>query len=190
MIRAFIAAEIDQPVAGRILDAIDELRPKISHIRWTLRTNCHLTLKFLGAVEEPQIDAIGAALERELSLFPRCTIHAKGLGVFPDAKRPRILWVGIEGKSLAALAEKVEAALAPLGYEREKRIFMPHLTIGRWREFTRSTRQLRGVLEQWRDYEFGHSLVCEVKLFQSILTSEGARYRLLKTALLDHSAFA
>src|SRR5919106_1012945 len=103
MIRAFIAIELDRAILKRIVEATDELRQKLSDIRWAPQDNCHLTLKFLGEIDERQVEPIGHALERQLSLFPRFSINAKGLGVFPDAKRPRVLWVGIEGKPLAAL---------------------------------------------------------------------------------------
>jgi len=188
VIRAFVAIEIYPAVLQRIGEAADELRAKISHIRWTPQANCHLTLKFLGAIEESQIDSIGLALEHELSLFRRCTINAKGLGVFPDEKRPRILWVGIEGKPLAMLAEKVETALTPMGFQREKRAFTPHLTIGRWREHKPTPRELGNVLDKWKEHDFGGSTVHEVKLFQSILKPGGAQYQPLKTARLNDSS--
>jgi 2'-5' RNA ligase len=184
VIRAFIAVEIDQAVVQRIVEAVHELRGKISDIRWTRQANCHLTVKFLGAIDEKQVDSIGQALDRALSLFPRCTINVKGLGVFPDAKRPRILWVGVAGKPLATLAEKVETALAPLGFEKEKRTFTPHLTIARWREGKRPARDLRDVLNQWKDHDFGGSTVREVKLFESVLKPGGAEYRPLKSVRL------
>jgi 2'-5' RNA ligase len=185
VIRAFIAVEIDQVVLQRINEAMAGLRPHIPDIRWTPQGNCHLTLKFLGALDEKQIDLVGQALERELSLFPRCAINAKGLGIFPDIKRPRVLWIAIEGKPLRALAEKVELALAPLGFEKEKRALTPHLTIGRWRENPRATRELKDVLDKWKDHDFGGSTVNEVELFQSILRPGGAQYWPLKSARLN-----
>jgi RNA 2',3'-cyclic 3'-phosphodiesterase len=188
VIRAFIAIEIDPATLQRIVEATDELRAKISDIRWTPHANCHLTLKFLGAIDETQVDAVGLALERELSLFPRCTINAKGLGVFPDVKRPRILWVGITGKALAMLAEKVATILAPMGFRREQRAFTPHLTIGRWREGKPPPGELASVLDKWQDHDFGGSSVHEVKLFQSILKPGGAQYQPLKTARLSDLA--
>ena len=185
MIRAFIAVEIDQTVIQRITDITRELKPKIPDIRWTSPASWHLTLKFLGAIDEAQIDSIGQALERKLSLFPRCTINAKGLGVFPDASRPRILWVGIEAKPLQALAESVEGALAPFGFEKEKRAFTPHLTIGRWREGKRTSQELEEVLENCKARDFGRSQVEEVKLFQSVLKPAGAEYRPLRSVQLN-----
>jgi 2'-5' RNA ligase len=185
VIRAFVAIEIDQSVIQRITDITYELRPKIPDIRWTAPANWHLTLKFLGAIEEKQIADIHRTLQRELSLFPRCIINAKGLGVFPDIRRPRILWAGIEGKPLQQLAESVETALAPLGFEKEQRVFTPHLTLGRWREGQRKSRELEEALQDWKTYDFGSSRLDEVKLFQSILRPGGAEYRPLRTVQLN-----
>ncbi|HEX2230212.1 MAG TPA: RNA 2',3'-cyclic phosphodiesterase [Candidatus Binatia bacterium] len=185
MIRAFIAIEIDPAVLSRIGEATDVLRGKIPDIRWTLAANWHLTLKFLGGIEEKQVDLIGQALKRELSLFRRFTINAKGVGVFPDPRRPRVLWVGVEGKPLEGLAESVEIALAPLGFEKEKRVFTPHLTIGRWRESKRKNRELENAMEDWKAYDFGRSKVEEVTLFQSILKPAGAEYRPLRSVRLN-----
>jgi 2'-5' RNA ligase len=191
VIRAFIAIEIHHAVIQRIFAATDELRQRISGIRWNSPNNCHLTLKFLGDIDEQQIEPIGQVLQRDLSLFPRFAINAKGLGVFPDAKRPRVLWVGIEGKPLAALAEKVEKALASVGFAEEKRKFTPHLTIGRWRQFRRSDNDLTDALAQWQERNFSGSTVHEVVLFQSILSPTGAEYRRLKAVpLCDASSIA
>jgi 2'-5' RNA ligase len=186
MIRAFVGVEISHSVAQSIDVAIDQLKQLIPDIRWAALANCHLTLKFLGAIEEQQVDAIGEALQRAVAPFQRCIISAKGLGVFPDAKRPRILWVGIDGKPLASLAEAIETALAPLGFGRAQRAFTPHLTIGRWREFTASARDLRQVLEKWQKHNFGDFALDEVKLFQSTLLPTGAVYRCLKTVRLSN----
>jgi RNA 2',3'-cyclic 3'-phosphodiesterase len=188
VIRAFVAIEIDQVVLRRIFSAIDKLKSRIPGIRWTPQANCHLTLKFLGNMDEGLVDPAGLALERELSPFRRFTINAKGLGVFPDAKRPRVLWVGIEGKPLAELAVMVDKGLELLGFEREKRNFTPHLTIGRWRQFARSDKDLLDALEKSKDQEFGDSTVREVILFQSILNSGSAVYRRLKAARLSDTS--
>jgi RNA 2',3'-cyclic 3'-phosphodiesterase len=184
VIRAFIAIEIDSQSVKNISEGLAEFKPRLPDIRWIPSANFHLTLKFLGAVEETQIDPISAALERELHPFPRFSINAKGLGVFPDVKRPRILWVGLEGEELIALASRVEAVLDPLGFAPEKREPKPHLTVGRWRQFNGSSRKLAADLESWKKHEFGESMVAEVIFFQSVLKPQGAVYHRLKTVVL------
>jgi 2'-5' RNA ligase len=184
VIRGFIAIEIDPQTVKNISERLAELKPRLADIRWIPPDNFHLTLKFLGAVEETKIDPICAALERELHPFPRFTINAKGLGVFPGVKRPRVLWVGLEGKELIALALRVEAALDMLGFVAEKRAPKPHLTIGRWRHFDGTAKKLAAALDSWKNQEFGTSMVTEVVFFQSVLKPQGAVYHRLKVVVL------
>ncbi len=184
MIRAFIAVEIDPQTVRQISAVVGDLKPRIPGIRWVRPTNFHLTLKFLGDIEENKIEPIVQALEAALYPFPRFTINAKDLGVFPDLKRPRVLWVGLEGKELLELASKVERALCPLGFGPENKAFKPHLTVGRWRQFDRSSRKFVEELERWQGHEFGESTVAEVIFFQSELKREGAVYHPLKVVAL------
>jgi len=185
VIRAFLAIDLAPEVIEKIYQAIDDLRERIPAVRWIPITNLHLTVKFLGNVEEAQIEPIGAALAAALRPFPRFAINAKGLGVFPDLRRPKILWVGLTGNRLAQLAATVESALLPLGFTPEKRSFTPHLTIGRWRQFDRPPLTLKQELEHRRHYEFGCSNVGQVVLFQSVLKPEGAVYTRLQTVALE-----
>jgi 2'-5' RNA ligase len=146
--------------------------------------NIHLTLKFLGNIDESQIDPIGDALARHLNPFSRFVISAKGLGVFPGTRRPRVLWVGLDQPQLTELAATIEAALTPLGFPPEQRGFQPHLTIGRFRQFNISAKKLAEELERWKSYPFGVSNVDEVTLFESVLRPDGALHRPLKVIAL------
>jgi RNA 2',3'-cyclic 3'-phosphodiesterase len=190
VIRAFIAVALEPLVIAKITGVIDELKPHISGVRWVPPGNLHLTLKFLGNIDEALVAPIGAALHDHLRLFPRCTINAKGLGVFPGLKRPRVLWVGLVGSQLVFLASKVESALLPLGFARETRKFTPHLTIGRWRDLERAPQSLVRQLDQWRAHDFGVSKITNVKLMQSVLNPEGASYSELTEVPLTHEPSA
>ena len=134
MIRVFIAVLLPLPVLQKIAAACEKLQPRMPNVRWVAVSNLHFTLKFLGDIEEDKLADIGDALAERLRPFPRCTINAKGLGVFPDPKRPRILWVGLAGSEPIALASLVEGTLEPLGFMPDTRSLKPHLTIGRWRQ--------------------------------------------------------
>ncbi len=184
MIRAFIAIEIDPQLVRQISAMITDLKPRIAGIRWVPQANFHLTLKFLGDIEENKIEPIAQALKLALRPFPRFTINAKDLGVFPDLKRPRVLWIGLEGRKLLELASKVETALDSLGFVPEKKGFKPHLTVGRWRQFDRASRKFLEELEKWQGHEFGESTVAEVIFFQSELRREGAIYHRLRVVTL------
>jgi 2'-5' RNA ligase len=186
VIRAFIAVEIAPKTVQKISEAITQLKLWIPGIRWVAPTNLHLTLKFLGDIDEAKVGPIAEALQRHLAPFPRFTINAKGLGVFPDAKRPRVLWVGLEGSYLTTLASTVETALEPLGFVPEKRGFKPHLTVGRWRQSDKSPAKFGEELGRWKAHEFGEFTVREIIFFQSMLRPEGAIHRPLKDITLSN----
>jgi len=185
VIRAFIAVEVAPATIANIAGAIADLKPKLPAIRWVAPANFHLTIKFLGDIDAGQVDAIGNALELAITPFPRCTINAKGLGVFPGLRQPRIFWVGFVGDELARLAASVDRALVPLGFSAEPREFTPHLTIGRWRQVDRSANNLKQELDRWRHRDFGATIVDQVILFQSELKPAGAIYSKLKVIKLN-----
>lgn len=181
VLRAFIAASIDPEVTANIAAAITRLKTRIAGVRWVVPENVHLTLKFLGSIDDSTVEPIGAALGTQLSLFQPFTINVKGLGVFPGPRRPSVLWIGLAGDRLLPLASGVESALQPLGFTPESRRFTPHLTIGRWREQSAAAASLALELEKWKAHDFGKSKVASVQLVQSLLRPDGARYRDLIT---------
>ena len=180
MVRAFVAIKIDPEVAQRICAVQSKLDKNLGGIRWVKPENLHLTLKFLGSVGDDKVTPIADALERALHLTPRFSVACRGLGVFPDIRKAKVLWVGLEGKPLAHLAATVEDALEPMGFAREKRAFKPHLTIGRWRDSAGRSDLLRRELERSQRQDFGTSKVNDVMLIQSVLKPTGAAYTPLK----------
>ena len=176
MIRAFISVALDSKIIDNIVAVSARLKPQMTGVRWIAPANFHLTLKFLGDIDETLIEPIGAALRKQLRLFPSFTINAKGLGVFPGPKRPRVLWVGLIGGHLVSLASGVESALQPLGFAPDSRKFTPHLTIGRWRQSDRASKSFGRELENWKTYDFGRSNVEGIRLVQSVIKPEGATY--------------
>jgi len=185
VIRSFIAVEIDSKTIQNISDAIDQLKARVPGVRWAPVNNLHVTLKFLGDIEEARVDPIARALREHLQPFSRFIINAKGLGVFPDLRRPRVLWVGLESTRLAGLASLVEQSLEPLGLLPEKRPFQPHLTIGRWREREKPDIKIGAILDGWKNHEFGQSEVKIVTLFRSTLRPGGAIHRVLEEVALS-----
>jgi 2'-5' RNA ligase len=174
VIRAFVAVRIDPGVAERIATAEAQLDDSVKGIRWVKPDNLHLTLKFLGGVSEDKIAPIADALESALRSMERFSVGCRGLGVFPDIRRPRVLWAGLQGAALGRLAAAVEETLASIGFAREEREFKPHLTIGRWRDFAGRPDALSQVMERWREHDFGASEMNEVIFFQSVLKPDGA----------------
>ena len=163
-------------MAQKISEVQFQLTERLAGIRWVRKENLHLTVKFLGAVEEAKIASIMSALKQALRAVPAFSMAAAGLGVFPDIRRARVLWVRLHGDALGSLAAAVEAALESVGFARDKRDFSPHLTIGRWRSFGGGSAELGQEMEHWKDYSFGECRVEEAILFESVLKQEGTDY--------------
>jgi 2'-5' RNA ligase len=185
VIRAFIAVTLNSAVIDKIAGASAELRTELAGVRWVPPANFHLTLKFLGSIDETMIEPIAGRLRQQLGLFPPFSINAKGFGVFPSPRRPRVIWVGLVGDRLVPLALTVESALQPLGFAPETREFTPHLTIGRWRHADSTAKSLERHLEKWRASDFGISHVESVSLISSVLKPAGASYSRLATIPLN-----
>jgi 2'-5' RNA ligase len=176
VIRAFVGVRIDPKIAQKISEVQSQLRQSLTGIRWVAQENLHFTLKFLGGVEEKKIAPIIEAVERAVRPSEPFSLTAGGIGVFPDIRRPRVLWVGLEAQGLKVLAQELETTLKPLGFAPEERAFKPHLTIGRWRKIAGKSQSLEEEIDRWKDQDFGQSMVFEVVLFQSILKPNGAVY--------------
>ena len=172
----------------KISEVQSQLKRSLTDIRWVVQENLHFTIKFLGAVEEEKITSIIKAVGRAVRPVQPFSLTAGGIGVFPDIRKPRVLWVGLEAQGLQTLSQEVEAALEPLGFALEKRGFTPHLTIGRWRNFTAKAQRLKEEIDHWKDQDFGQSTVEEVVIFQSILKPNGAVYSPLQVITLGTQA--
>lgn len=133
--RSFIALEMPPQVKDFAAGLIRELKPTGADVKWVEPANLHLTLKFLGEVDPGATADIITAVERACAGRPPLELAAQGCGAFPGPRAPKVVWLGLVGGTdpLAGLARAIEAALAPLGFEAEKRAFKPHLTLGRVR---------------------------------------------------------
>lgn len=184
-IRAFIAIGLPDPVLHGIGNVQAGLKQSGVKIKWVRPESVHLTLKFLGDIPVSQVGQIGDALDRAAKGVSPFSLYAKGVGIFPDLKRPRVVWTGIAGdvEVLRSLQAGVEAALEPVGFAREKRPFRAHLTVGRIKD--RIDKQaLRAALTGQEGFETDPFQVTSVVLYQSTLRPQGALYtRLAETCL-------
>jgi 2'-5' RNA ligase len=181
--RLFVALDLDAAIRASVADLLRELRPAAPDIKWVAPEAMHLTLKFIGEQPEAKLEAITESLATVAKPGP-LNLRFHGLGCFPNERRPRVFWIGIETPpELARLAGAVEQALAPLGIEREKRPFSPHLTLGRAREGRRVELPGRQWDAQAND-DFGAMTATEFFLFQSRLSPAGAQYAKLKAFAL------
>ncbi|GBC83466.1 RNA 2',3'-cyclic phosphodiesterase [bacterium HR10] len=184
-IRSFICIDVPEEVKARIEAVQAKLKRVPADVSWTRPANVHLTVKFLGDVEEARVSVLRTVLDEiARGCAPFELVTGCG-GIFPRADRPRVLWIGIrdERGALQALVTEVEDVLARHGFPREPRPFTAHLTIGRVRS-ERSAQELvrRFLAEEFPSYRFR---VTQLILMRSDLRPEGALYTPLHIAPLQ-----
>ena len=191
LLRAFIAVELPLDVRQVIYEATSKLRQQVGTlVRWVSIDNLHLTLKFLGDVSPANVDMISQMLRAETGLFNCFELRLSGLGSFPNLKRPRVIYIGIQAPlALETLQRGIESASRRLGYEAEERGFSPHLTLGRVKQNVTATEQqvIRRALEDTKIDFLGTARVDSVQLFKSDLRPSGSVYTRLYTAPLRKS---
>jgi 2'-5' RNA ligase len=190
MIRSFIAIELEASAREQLEILQSALRDALRDpsIRWVRPGGIHLTLKFLGDQSEKALQEVGrrlTAAARGLSPFD---LAIAGIGCFPNAIRPRVLWAGVQEPSgrLTSLVERIESSLSDLGFAPERRPFEPHLTLGRFKSPLRpeSRKLLDLELTRSRAEPVAKSSAEVVALLRSDLRPEGAVYRVMTAAPL------
>jgi 2'-5' RNA ligase len=184
-IRTFIAIEIPKTVISKIRELQDVIKAYGFKIRWVRAENIHLTLKFLGDIEEIKINEIAKAVSKAVEKYSPISLKAKGIGVFPGIKRPRVLWVGLSGQleALVKLQQTLDENLIALGFSREERPFKGHLTMGRIKDKI-DVKKLGDALMAFRRFESETFTADQIILYKSELTPSGAVYTGLASALL------
>lgn len=174
--RSFIAIELPETARSALESLQGELKKCGADIRWVRPEHIHLTLKFLGDIKEKDVAGIAEDIKGTCSRYPAFKLAISRMGVFPNTKSPRVLWVGLDNSGvLSGIYNEIEAGMASLGFERENRRFVPHLTLGRFR----SPRGKDGLLEKMetcKNSEFGLIEVNSVSLMRSDPGPEGAKY--------------
>ena len=185
MIRAFIAIAVPESVLRICEEVMARLKGLNLHGQFAKTESIHLTLQFLGNIEEDQIARIAQVLERAGSGVAPFDLEVSQLGVFPNPANPRVVWIGLEPvDGLMTLQSEIQQGLEPMGFPQENRDFHPHLTLLRLK-----SRKNLGPLTEFLQAEGPHQQAGviqadKIHLYQSILKPQGAEYRKLFTARL------
>jgi len=183
-VRAFIAVDLDPGIKERLQALVGDLRATRADVRWIEAGGMHLTLKFLGEIDDGRALRVREILASVASRHHPFSLRLEGTGAFPTETRPRVLWAGCDaGPQLAALQEELDRSLAAEGFEREARAFTPHLTLGRVKGPGRIDKAM-AELARHRDEHFGAMTVAKIILFESQLRPQGAEYRSVAEAAL------
>jgi 2'-5' RNA ligase len=175
--RIFVAVELDAPLRQAITDLERRLEDAGARLRWVKPENLHFTLRFLGHISDAQLNRVKTAACAAAQGVAAFRIALAGLGAFPNARRPQVVWVGIGkgGDNLRDLAERLDDTLARQRFPKEPRGFQPHLTLARVKE-PRLWGDIGPVLGQFERVEVGEQEVRSLLVMESLLRPQGAIY--------------
>jgi len=183
-IRCFIAIELDEGIRGELGRLQDRLRRRLQlndkAVKWVRPENVHLTLKFLGDVEDRLVPDICSVVSEAAGEIAPFTFEVADCGCFPRNGAARVLWVGVKQgrEDLLQLQEMVELYLADIGFPPEERRFSAHLTLGRIKN-AEAGRLVHNVVAEVEPIRLGCRDVSEITVFQSELTQSGPIYTAL-----------
>ena len=186
-IRSFLAFELPPDIKEEVTRISVEVKKTGLGAGWVKPGNIHLTMVFMGDVEEKDIPAIISGVNDAVNKYGPSQISLGGMGLFPDIRKPRVLWLGLNGEieRLAAFRDDLQKPLEAFGIEREKRAFRPHLTLGRFRKPVRDRNTLKKVIDTYKDISGPGGKLDELILFKSELTPGGSVYTRLHSWPLD-----
>jgi 2'-5' RNA ligase len=184
--RAFVAIPLAEAVRERLAAVQDALRGAGADVKWVDPGQLHVTLKFLGDLSEAARGPLDTGLKAAASAAAPMDIAVRGLGTFPPAGAPRVVWVGLHeaGDRLAALARAVESAAADAGFPPEGRPFAAHVTLGRVKS-PRNAPALRAALERERAADAGSFRADAFVIFRSDLAPRGPTYTAVERYVLS-----
>jgi len=177
-IRSFVAVECEGDLLPKFMEVQGRLQATGARMKLVEPENIHLTVKFLGDIEDNQVEEISQVIEG-ISFEP-FEFRVEGVGVFPNLRRPATIWAGITDGvgDLAEVFGKVNDGLAKLGFEKDRRRFQPHLTIARIRGGENRDRLVEQLMDL-EDFQFGVVKVDRIALKKSVLTRSGPIYTTL-----------
>ncbi len=179
-LRTFIAVDVGKAIRTRLVDLQGKLARAGTEVKWVEAENLHVTLLFLGEVDERQVPRICGIAAEETAKHAPFLLAVQTVGCFPNVRRPRVLWVGIgEGmQELCAIHDALEGPLQELGYRREERRYTPHITLGRVKS-DRETAHLAEAIARLGAWKGGEIELAEIRVMSSRLTPKGPVYNVL-----------
>lgn len=183
-LRLFIAIDLGPEQARAVNALLDSLKKGVrftkAHPAWVTPNNLHMTLKFLGSVDQTRLSEITQKIAPAIDDILGFRYCLQSLGVFPNPRQPSVLWLGVqEGrKELIHLANAIDSSLSAIGFEAERRPFHPHITLARIKSRV-GVEALMSIVRSHENASIGWGVCDEVILYQSHLNPEGARYEAL-----------
>jgi len=181
-VRTFISVEIPEEAKKKFVPLDNLLRNGTLSLKLVKIENLHLTLKFLGEITKEELKELIETCRIIGETFSPFSLCLKGVGIFPNIKKPRIIWAGVEkGKeNLKEITKLLEEKLEKKGFLAEKREFQGHLTLARVRRAAKGKKFLENLVEEFKEEQFCSFPVTKFYLMKSELKKEGPTYTVLK----------
>jgi 2'-5' RNA ligase len=189
-IRSFLAFELPKEIGEIVAQTSLEMRGYGLDVRWVRPANIHLTIVFMGDVEPDRLAPIMAALEPVCRAQSPFRVALEGTGVFPDRRRPNVIWIGLAGdvEAMSQFRDALQSSLSSFGIQKETRTFKPHLTLGRFRRGAAPGGGLDRALSKFADLKSPVCVLEGMTLFRSDLKPDGPIYTRLKQWALEGAA--
>jgi 2'-5' RNA ligase len=184
-LRLFLALPVPSEVKSALSVAQDELRHRLPSraASWTRPENMHLTLRFLGSVDENRVDALVTNVTTATTGFGVLSLVAERLGAFPDLRYPRVVWAWVhDGDRLTELQRRVMAATDDFTQERAEERFTGHVTLARVKQIKRAQAEIiASFVKSAANRQFGAWTASQLELIRSELSADGSQYTRLAT---------
>ncbi|MBN1914111.1 MAG: RNA 2',3'-cyclic phosphodiesterase [Candidatus Omnitrophica bacterium] len=186
--RSFIAISLPPDIKDALARMQEKLKKSGADVKWVAPANIHLTLKFLGDLNEKKLEAVYGAMEDTAKNNTRFYARIRDLGAFPKVSSPRIIWAGIGAgdEEIKKIARQLEESIARVGIPKEDRPFSCHITLGRTKSALNLDRLTQDLTKNGKDPEaegLGFDIE-KITFFKSTLTPKGPLYEALKEASL------
>jgi 2'-5' RNA ligase len=177
-IRSFLAFELPLDIKEIVARVSGEIRRSPLNVRWVRVDNIHLTVIFMGTINMGDVVNIGTEVEAVCSRYSSFDVSLKEMGVFPNKRNPRVIWLGLDGdlERMSHFRDSLQKQLGPFGIKEEKRRFRPHLTLGRFRKPQKGKSHLNEFIMRYGDLISPVCPLNELTLFQSTLSPKGSEY--------------
>lgn len=182
-IRSFLAFELPSEIKHIISQVWDDLKRSPLNVRWVKKDNIHLTVIFLGQIDQDRLMALGEEAKKVCMAYGPFQVSLKGIGCFPNRRNPRVLWIGLDGhlERMNHFRDALQKSLKTFGIKEEKRTFQPHLTLGRFKKFNKMDSQLDECLLRYKDLSSSVFTLDDLTLFKSDLKPTGSEYTKLQS---------
>ena len=181
-VRLFVTVEINEEFREKLVEFQNTLKKADADVSWVTPENLHITLKFIGYIDEEKIASVSDIIKNSVANIHPFNLDYIGVGVFPTEKNPRVIFADIIDLNgiLAKTHERLDNQLAALGVEHEERKFEAHLTVGRIKT-RRNVRKLMESMNSYSGFKFGAEHITQVVLMKSELSPQGPTYTKLNS---------